>query len=203
MASAHHCGGGGGGGDNGAAIPTTAGPPMQLTCPNKEVEASATESPTTETHATGELSHQGPRHGRLNAYVNDYSRLDDFNSNGGSPHESRESYDARMRETVANLDNDFTKTSSDRANWLRRFTKTSSYPANWLRRSTKTSDPTNRLNRFEKTSSDRANLPRRFPKLGSVYSRSFTPKASVAYHLFSHNSGMLTYSVVQSRDNGP
>ncbi|KXH67412.1 hypothetical protein CSAL01_02594 [Colletotrichum salicis] len=86
MTSAHHCGGG----DNGAAIPTTAGLPMQPTCPNKEVETSATEPPTTETHATGELSHQDPRHGRLNAFINDYNRLDDFYSNGG-PHESRES----------------------------------------------------------------------------------------------------------------
>ncbi|KAK1476238.1 hypothetical protein CABS01_15460 [Colletotrichum abscissum] len=48
----------GSGDDNGAVIPTTAGLPVEPTCPDKEVEASAPRNPIAETHATGVPSHQ-------------------------------------------------------------------------------------------------------------------------------------------------
>ncbi|EXF80115.1 hypothetical protein CFIO01_11933 [Colletotrichum fioriniae PJ7] len=109
------------GDDNGAVIPTTAGLPVEPTCPDKEVEASAPRNTTAETHATGEPSHQSSSHGRLIAFMNDYNRLDDFLANGGKTQEPRKSYLARLRETIANLDDVFTKNSADRVNWLRRF----------------------------------------------------------------------------------
>ncbi|KAI3533160.1 hypothetical protein CSPX01_12957 [Colletotrichum filicis] len=48
----------GSGDDNGAVIPTTAGLPVEPTCPDKEVEASTPRNPIAETHATGVPSHQ-------------------------------------------------------------------------------------------------------------------------------------------------
>ncbi|KAK0377866.1 hypothetical protein CLIM01_04778 [Colletotrichum limetticola] len=112
--------------DNGAVIPATAGLPVEPTCPDKEVEASAPRGPTAETHATGESSHQSSSHGRLIAFQNDYNRSDDFLVNGGNTHESRKSYLARLRETIANFDDVFTKNSADGVNWLQIFPKLSS-----------------------------------------------------------------------------
>ncbi|KAK1537366.1 uncharacterized protein CCOS01_02686 [Colletotrichum costaricense] len=115
----------GSGDDNGAVIPTTAGLPVEPTCPDKEVEASAPRNPIAETHATGVPSHQSSSPGWLIAFKNDYNRSDDFLVNGGNTHDPRKSYLARLRERIKNLDNAFTKNSADRANWLQRFPKLS------------------------------------------------------------------------------
>ncbi|KAL0776823.1 hypothetical protein CaCOL14_006341 [Colletotrichum acutatum] len=107
-------------------MPTTAGLPVEPTYPVTEVEASAPYSPTAETYATGEPSHQSSSHGRLIAFKNDYNRSDDFLVNRGNAHEPRIAYLARLRETIRNLDNVFTKNSAARVNWLQRFPKLSS-----------------------------------------------------------------------------
>ncbi|KAK1501337.1 hypothetical protein CTAM01_06062 [Colletotrichum tamarilloi] len=115
----------GSGDDNGAVIPTTAGLPVEPTCPDKEVEASAPRNPIAETHATRVPSHQSSSPGWLIAFKNDYNRSDDFLVNGGNTYDPRKSYLARLRERIKNLDNAFTKNSADRANWLQRFPKLS------------------------------------------------------------------------------